>query len=113
MGSVAVLPDASARRVVDGGHGDSERRRRARSGVLRGEEQRRGERAASEGGGERGLRASPWREGGKGELASAKQEVAHGRACAVSLLCLLAEVRDDWHQASGLGCPLGRPGKPR
>ena len=33
------------------------------------------------------------------------------RACAVSLLCLLAEVEDDWHQASGLGCPLGQPGK--
>jgi hypothetical protein len=31
--------------------------------------------------------------------------------CAVSLLCLLAEVEDDWHQASGLGCPLGQPDK--
>ena len=82
MGGVAVLPDASARRVVDGGRGDSERRRRARSGVLRGEEQRRGERAASEGeerGASRRLQARDWVDG---ERDTAKQEVARSAACA-------------------------------
>ena len=36
--------------------------------------------------------------------------VAVARACAVSLLCLLAEVEDDWHQASGLGRAGGGAG---
>jgi hypothetical protein len=40
-------------------------------------------------------RSRAGREGGGGEL----------RGVAVSLLCLLAEVGDDWHQASGLGWP--------
>ena len=48
----------------------------------------------------------------RGSAASRRRRGA-SRARALSRLCLLAEVRDDWHQASGLGCPLGRPGKPR
>ena len=77
-------------------------------GCARGSQGREGKREPEEGERSRGrgenegrLWVSPWREGGKGELASAKQEVAHGRACAVSLLCLLAEVDDDWYGPGG------------
>ena len=62
-------------------------------------------------GSRRRRREGPRRRGGEGRRQAGRWRVATARACAVSLLCLLAEVEDDWHQASGLGCPLGQPGK--
>ena len=77
--------------------GEAKERRRGRVRGSRGSRRRRGE--------------SPRRRGGEGRRQAGRWRVATARACAVSLLCLLAEVEDDWHQASGLGCPLGQPGK--
>ena len=62
-------------------------------------------------GSRRRRREGPRRRGGEGRRQAGRWRGATARACAVSLLCLLAEVEDDWHQASGLGCPLGQPGK--
>ena len=73
-------------------------------------ERRRGRVRGSRGSGRR-RREGARRRGGEGRRQAGRWRVATARACAVSLLCLLAEVEDDWHQASGLGCPLGQPGK--
>ena len=62
-------------------------------------------------GSRRRRREGPGRRGGEGRRQAGGGRGATARACTVSLLCLLAEVEDDWHQASGLGCPLGQPGK--
>ena len=95
-----------------GGHGYGDDDGELRS-VAGGEtEERGGGRSRERGRSERGSGTSPWRREGVGEAATAKQEVAGAlRACATPRLCLLAEVEDDWHQARGLGCPLGQPGK--
>jgi len=77
--------------------GEAKERRRGRVRGSRGSRRRR--------------REGPRRRGGEGRRQAGRWRVATARACAVSLLCLLAEVEDDWHQASGLGCPLGQPGK--
>ena len=77
--------------------GEAKERRRGRVRGSRGSRRRRGE--------------GPRRRGGEGRRQAGRWRGATARACAVSLLCLLAEVEDDWHQASGLGCPLGQPGK--
>ena len=77
--------------------GEAKERRRGRVRGSRGSRRRRGE--------------SPRRRGGEGRRQAGRWRGATARACAVSLLCLLAEVEDDWHQASWLGCPLGQPGK--
>ena len=77
--------------------GEAKERRRGRVRGSRGSRRSRGE--------------GPRRRSGEGRRQAGRWRVATARACAVSLLCLLAEVEDDWHQASGLGCPLGQPGK--
>ena len=95
---------------MDSGRGNLRWRRRAPLGCAREREQRARERAESEG----------EERGGRGEVRGIHSRVgeAAGRRCrrgvrggvAVSLLCLLAEVGDDWHQDSGLG-RAGPPGK--
>ena len=82
----AVLLDWSARRVVVGGRGYSERRRRRLSGELEEESQGRESGGPERERRSRGSRASPWRREGVGEAATAKQEVeasACARACGV------------------------------
>ena len=61
-------------------------------------------------GSRRRRREGPRRRGGEGRRQAGRWRVATARACAVSLLCLLAEVEDDWHQASGLGRAGGGAG---
>ena len=95
-GVEAELPGASVRLGVAGGRGYGERRRRGRSGVREGEakERRRGRVRGSRGSGRR-RRESPRRRGGEGRRQAGRWRVATARACAVSLLCLLAEVEDN------------------
>ena len=75
----------------------------ARRGQERGQ---RGESETSKGSG-RHRREGPRRRGGLSDAGRQGGAWRRGRACAVSLLCPLAEVGDDWH---GPGGPA-RPGK--
>ena len=64
---------------------------------------RRGNGVQGERGEVQGARAAPWRRGGVGEAATAKQEVAGAlRARAMPRLCLLAEEEED-KEGGGLG----------
>ena len=94
--------------------GGSKRRRRTRSGKREREHQGRGESSRES---ERGRAvrddAGAFTHASRGSAASRRRRGA-SRAHALSRLCLLAEVRDDWQGPAGLGRLAGpqvRPGK--
>ena len=80
-------------------------------GCARESQRRRGARGESERpGGVRGVADGVQGDERKQEVARGKQEVAEAsRARATPRLCLLAEVRDDWHRARWVGPAQVRP----
>ena len=80
-------------------------------GCVREKEQRRRWGRGSEREGSRGSRRrrgeGARRRGGLSDAGRQGGAWRRGRACAVSLLCLLAEVGDDWHGPGGLGSTAG------
>ena len=105
QGDTAGRMDALGRRGGGSRRGSGERRRRGRSVVREGEaRERRMGRVRGQGvlsGAEEGLRGA--------SVTQASREEAWRLARALSHLCLLAEVRDDWHRARWAGPAQVRP----
>ena len=101
--SRAVLLDVAVELGVAEEGGGSKRQRRARSGKREREHQGRGESSRES---ERGRAvrddARAFTHASRGSAASRRRRGA-SRARALSRLCLLAEVRDDWQGPAGLG----------